>query len=417
MDTLNKNVFIAKADESCIIAHHDCKDLPILHDLAGNIYEAHSDYLRFLLVDCGRSITTVCETAKVLSQLISLTHSHNRSWDEVHLDLLLKWRNKCVSESEFDSMKKTMNRKLIFIYQFLIWAQNRGYCHQVIGPFQINDRLDYQIPLSFKATDRSGMIVKYQYPLLYRTLRESDLRNASPDEIDSLYIHFSSLPNHELGLRYNLIARFAEESGLRIKEILGLKVEQLPPLEKVMQYLDDGRMITFPISITKGGKTRIGIFEPRLIIDTWGYINEVRSQMCLDKLLQRTGGPIFLSPLTARPLKANTVTKFFCKAQKTLNITNASMHHLRSIAITNFIRRIYAEQEAAGVLNPDTAGILLRTKEFAGHASETTTMRYIRLEQKRRLNLQSHHEEKLANLKRFKETEERLARREGALLN
>ncbi len=61
--------------------------------------------------------------------------------------------------------------------------------------------------------------------------------------------------------------------------------------------------------------------------------------------------------------------------------------------------------------HPDLAGILLRAKEFAGHSNESTTMKYIRLEQSRSLNFFNKEREIESNKLQFKKDEEREFRR------
>lgn len=398
-------VSILLTDENCIINGRKYEGLPILINQDGNIYEEQTDYLRYLAVDCGRSVNTVLSIAKTLKMHLDLMHAQEMGWKDTNHHVLLAWRNWYVGDKNQQKSKRTINHKLLAIYLFLIWAQRNNLCHKIVGPFFVQDRETYPLPVTIKTTGQDGVALKINYPLLYKTIRESDSRNASPDEINKLFIELGNEKDKSLAARNVLIANWAEGPGCRVAEVLALTISQLPTLEEAKQAITNGELLDILLTFTKGGKRRRIIVKPRLVIDTWSYINGYRQTILKEKNIVEPGY-IFISHRSGKQIKTNTISRKFSQLQRKLGIKKASIHRLRSVAITNYVRALFEVAKRNGQSNPDTDGILLKAQEFAGHASSESTMGYIRLEKSRDLNIQNKEDEMRRNREQFARDEE-----------
>jgi integrase len=415
-----KQALITKTDGSCFILGKHYEGLPIIHDENGKIYDEQTNYLRYLAVHRGQAAGTVYEVAKGLKEHLNVMFAQGKEWRETSHDILLQWRNWYIGDRRDQRYKRIINNKLSFIYQFLIWAEKNSFCSGVIGPFHVDDRKAYPVVIDIASADRSGFAMEYRFPLKYRTLRDIDSRNASAEEIDNLFVELANESDQNLAQRNILIGNWAEGPGLRLHEILALNITQLPSIERAQEALRQFSMMSMMLTVTKGGKQRVAILRPKLVIDTWNYINGARCIVARNKEVNSwDGSKVFISHRSGAALKPNTITKIFSEKQKILGITNASIHHLRSVAITNFVRLLFQQSKEMGNEHPDLAGILLRAKEFAGHSNESTTMKYIRLEQSRSLNFFNKEREIESNKLQFKKDEEREFRRAASkkLLN
>lgn len=400
-----QEVSILLTDERCVINDRVYEGLPILIDQEGNIYEEQTDYIRYLAVDCGRSMNTVLQTSKALKVHLELMHAQGSTWKDTDHHVLLNWRNWYVGNANEQKSKRAINGKLSVIYKFLIWAQRNNLCHDVVGPFSVQDRKIYPLPVNLKTVSRDGISLKIDYPLLYKTIRDSDSRNASPDDVNRLFIELNKEKDPRDAVRNILIANWAEGPGCRVSEVLAITVDQLPTLEIAREAASNGELMDILLTKTKGGKRRRILVKPRLVIDTWGYINDIRDEIVKKKDTQDTA-EIFISHRSGKPLKANTISKKFSQVQKKLGIKKASIHRLRSIAITNHVRNLFEIAKANGQLNPSVDGILLKAQEFAGHNCAASTLGYIRLEQSRNLNFENKEDELRRNREEFARDEE-----------
>lgn len=361
--------------------------LPILVSRDGTIFKVQSDYLRYLLVVRGLSVNSINAYAKTLRSHIEMMGCQEMSWIETSEETLRSWRNWFVQGKSEQKAKTYINRELLIIYGFFIWAQSMKYIQPIVGPFSSNDTSPYPIPVRIINWNRDGSAGRVSYPLLYRTLKSSDMRNATPSEIDLLYVALSNESNPYLKERNTLMARWAEAAGARRMEVVNLHITQLPTLEKCKEALGNDNELWMKLHITKGSKEREISVNSRLLVDTWSYVEGSRAGLLAGKRFKNAALPleIFLSLKTGKKLSETALSNIFSGKQKEAGISNASFHHLRSIYATDEVERIFRMHEQNGASPRDFSSIELELKEKMGHQSTRTTMKYVRFNQKRKL--------------------------------
>jgi hypothetical protein len=125
------------------------------------------------------------------------------------------------------------------------------------------------------------------------------------------------------------------------------------------------------------------ILDPQLIIDTWDFINKLRTELLAKKKLKDSKElPIFLSSTTGKALHPDSISNLFARKQKTVGIDDASIHHLRSVGATKIVKDIFLMYERSDRALPDDDTMLLIVQQRLGHQSTETSLKYIRIERK-----------------------------------
>jgi integrase len=408
--------FIAKTDSSCLIDGKAYADLPLLMTSTG-ILEAQSDYLRELAVTRGLSPTTVNEIGKYLRTHVHIMDAVGHSWEQTNEVGLRRWRNELAGEKPSNARRKYLNQQLAAIYHFLIWAEKKGRIQGVVGPLSPADTSTFLVPVEIAKWHSDGTPAQFKLPLLYRTVGESDQRNATAREVDELFVALANEQNPYLAERNSLIGRFAENALMRRHEISALLSSQLPSLAAAYVACSRGEELTIELHITKGMKARETIVDPQIVIDTWAFINTKRSEMLKRMSLpDRPDLPIFLSWRTGKRIHVDTLTNLFSSKQQQANIKRASLHNLRSKGATDRVESLIDMYEQTGAPLPDEETLLLQAQEILGHASIATTRKYIRREKKRQLDRKrAEHKQVTDRSEKLRQLDREIAIREAEL--
>lgn len=409
--------YLLKTDESCVIDGISYAGIPLLVT-PDHIFETQSDYLRELAVKRGRSLASVGELGKYLRTHVHVMDAAGLTWEQTHEAPLRGWRNsEAGGPKPSNSKRRYLNQQLLAMYGFLISAERAGLIRGVVGPLSPSDKATYPLPIEIKRMHRDGTPARYGYPLLYRTVGETDQRNATSKEFDELFVALSDESNPYLAERNLLIARYAENGLLRRIEATSLLVDQLPSREASQVALDKGEELTILLQVTKGMKARETIVDPQLVIDTWAFIHGERKALLRSKGLRfKSSSPIFLSWRTGKQLHPDSITNIFAEKQAKAGISRASIHRLRSKGSTDKVEALTRIYQLKGEPLPDEETLLLQVKELLGHASVDTSRKYIRREKKRRLDRErGEQNEVLDRAETIRRLDREIAIREGQL--
>lgn len=416
--------FITKTDSSCVIDGSAYRGMPLL--VTDNaVLDAQSDYLRDLTVKRGLSPGSVHETSKYLRTHLHIADAAGLQWEQTNEAILRRWRNEKAGARPSNPRRAYLNQVLRAIYCFLIWAERSGRISGVVGPLSSLDRKAYPLPVEVRRARRDGAARDFHYPLLYRVVGQTDQRNATASDIDKLYVAIANEANAFLAERNLLIARFAENALLRRLEVASLRIGQLPDLETAIAARSNYEELTIDLTETKGSKPRLALVDPQLVIDTWNHIDGARSELITSKRITFSlDDPIFVSARTGKQMNLDSISNLFSAKQREAGVSDASIHHLRSIGATDRVERVIEMYEIDGAPLPDEETLLLQVQEVLGHASTDTTRKYIRREKKRRLDQKraensdiSDRRQALRNLDREIAAREEALRRLGKMLD
>lgn len=406
-----------KTDTSCVIDGLSYPDLPLLLTDT-DVLEAQSDYLRNLSVKRGLSPASVNEISKYLRTHVHIMDAEGLPWEQTNEPALRRWRNeKAGSRKPSTARRRYLNQVLLAIYQFLIWAEKTGWISGVVGPLSSTDKVAYLLPVEIVQSHRDGTPARFKLPLLYRTVGESDMRNATSDQVNDLFVALADEQNPYIAERSQLIARFAENALMRRHEIAALVVSQLPSLEAAERARAHSEELTIALHITKGMKARETLVDPQLVIDTWAFISGTRSLLIKDRSLRDSPDlEVFLSWRTGRRLHPESITNIFSAKQRAAGITRASAHRLRSIGSTNRVENLMDMYEQDGAPLPDEETLHLQVQELLGHASVATTKKYTRRAKKRKLDRKrAEHKEVIDRSEKLKQLDREIAIRQDQL--
>jgi len=172
-----------------------------------------------------------------------------------------------------------------------------------------------------------------------------------------------------MGMRDRLIIEWAVATGIRRKEVAGLRRSALP-----RSGADSLTAIT--IHTTKGGKARL-IYPPRSLVDrTQAYMREERAVVVRRAQRRRADyvepDAVFLTD-AGLAVSPRRVGAMFAAAASAAGV-HASFHALRHTFATAMLRFLQRRAEHERELNP-----LLALQVLLGHADLATTAIYLRV--------------------------------------
>jgi integrase/recombinase XerD len=394
--------------------------IPLLvrRDGAG-VIEAASDWLRFLATHRSHAETSLQTYAEVLRLFWNHLDEAGRAWDEIDDSFLIAWRD---TQMVGGVDRKTINYRITMLYRFYLWAQDDGAVRNLIGAPEWGDEgLKRVYPVSVtieRATGSDGQSrVRYGSNVLLKNVsKRSGRMTHTPTEDEMYRVHLELARGGEVVAQRNtLMASWAEEAGLRRKEIAALLVEQIPDHEQIEAMLAEPGLHILELVVTKGGKPRKVPVTPDLLRRTRDFI-EYERQALIDEVRKRAPRyrpprTIFLSTRTGKAMSERAVTNLFTEAFRAAGVP-AWQHRIRA-KFLSFITQRYFEVEYDRHGNEfSRETILLRVAEIAGHADPETLRPYLDLVVKRHFEAdraQQHMTTELRDLSRVRRLESGLA--------
>ena len=341
---------------------------PILLDAQMSIIEPAFSYLLELATIPGRSHAT--ETLRTYSEHL---HDWFDSLEQSGLDWRLAdegtiagYRNRMLAAPSPHTgrpyARSTVNDRVRSVCRFYLWAHRRGLIDTL--PF------DY-VDVSLRSS-RQGMMahLDHRRPIIAAnvlTISEAE-RLPRPLRVDQLQALF-----HHLDPPYGLIAEWALATGMRRKELCGLKLQQVPEVAHL--DIEEDPLVGIPLTITKGDRPRT-VYPPLRLIDrTHWYAGEERA--ALVKRL-RAARPRYRSPATlflnskGDPITRARLSAVFGAGFRAAGLAGSG-HWLRHTFAMAMLVRLQKQAATTPDLNP-----LKIVQVLLGHASIQSTAIYLR---------------------------------------
>ena len=314
--------------------------------------------LQFLIYEClkrgrVRSENTWWTYAGHLSQYLSFCEQNNLDWRDISETsedemLVSAYRDLCVRE--FGMSVNTTNQHLRTLVRFYSYGVGKWFDSLPYSLESVSARNQHQF---LAHTQRNGG-KKYSADLMMKT-EEKKAQFLSANEIQQL---LNSIENPTL----KLMVRLCLQTGIRRKELL------LFPLRAIQKPNGNKTYYKVNISRTKGEKTREIHVSARLMEDLWRYVNELRFQK-----QQESGVESNCLFLTSNGQEWSREGSAFGKALNELNLPFHVTPHM--------LRHTYATHMLKGLLERKSSKFepLMYLQARLGHASITTTMKYLHL--------------------------------------
>lgn len=314
--------------------------------------------LQFLIYEClkrGRvsSENTWWTYANHLSQYLTFCEQNNLDWRDISESsedemLVSAYRDLCVSE--FGMSVNSTNQHLRTLVRFYSYGVGKWFDSLPYSLESVSVRNNHQF---LAHTQRNGG-KQYSADLMMKT-HEKKAQFLSANEVQEL---LAAIENPTL----KLMVRLCLQTGIRRKELL------LFPLHAIRK--PNGNQAYYKVNIfrTKGEIAREIHIPARLMDDLWRYVNETRFQKQQESEVQ--SDYLFL---TSNGQEWNPQGSAFGKALKALNLPFHVTPHM--------LRHTYATHMLKGLLERKSSKFepLMYLQSRLGHASITTTMKYLHL--------------------------------------
>lgn len=314
-----------------------------------------------LAINSGR--TTSPETwrgyAEAIVDFFNTCEANEWDWKNIKKEHLIAYRNNMLNNNNCFGRpysKSTINGYITRVCIFYEWCVKKKYIAKL--PFE-------------KEMVKVSKDVANQY-MLGHIHKQSAFRNdlivrehkkiphcLSRDEFNSVI--------KGLGERDSLIVKWSVLTGMRRKEVLGLKLQDIPPSSQVTTPI-----VKVAITVTKGDKPR-SIFVPQSLIDeTNKYIKFTRRTIAQKYNTLKTVDALWIAERTGLPIGKKTVEASFRNAVEKSGV-DCTFHHLRHTYAIKMLSVLTKQQQKDNTgLNP-----LKTLQMLLGHANINTTMIYL----------------------------------------
>lgn len=320
--------------------------IPQFFNNSAEPYSEANAYMRFLSRRLmPNSMRTIAEHIKEFlawseSSWIALVDVSDDVFDS-YVDSLC-----CYRKASGESLSwNTVNARAAGVYRYLVWCYESGFCPD-LNPVEIS-------------SSYGGLRKKYSTKG-HHSRRKNDhtkflILETAVKFVDALS-EVSGVANSEVRLRNNLIGSLMLQSGLRISEVVGFPLKDLPEVN-LRGHSTPARVVG------KGGKARMVLIPNKLLVKLWQYVDFDR-QRILEEMESIAGVDVvddvlFLSD-QGRRLTANWIEKLFARASDRLGIK----------AVPHVLRHTYGTYHY--LLNRDLAALA----NLMGHANENTTRNF-----------------------------------------
>ncbi|AQV92644.1 hypothetical protein BJN34_01905 [Cupriavidus necator] len=267
----------------------------------------------------------------VISSWQFLGHVHDRLLEQYRDAEYERVIRSKLSSKESRAAQRTVNAKLMDVYNFLLWYQHANKLGELIGPFGC--RVSCRKVFGDETTDR---FQKANYfPLLFKRTgaNSGTVGKYVPSDADvcALSDYMRSSFTEFVAMRNLLALTLATEMGWRRGSIVSLRCSQFSA-ERLAKMSDRGLVCVPPSQ--KFGYQNGFVVSPELALNVFNFINDCRAafleEMEWDE--ERADGHVFISASTGRPLRDNSLSGIFGKAMKAIGAPRrAGLHSLRGL--------------------------------------------------------------------------------------
>ena len=349
------------------------------------IYEL-LDYSIHLSKRIALSPLTVRNTVYHLTPFLSWLADNKLSIDSVTDGYLESFRDyelsrlQSASSRSTKAHKRTINARLVSIYQYLVWIQWMSPAlHDLIGGSraQVTSNLRCDAP---GRIIRSKYKVQGLYPILFPDAgsgaRHRNAHEASEGECDSIKKHFVASHNSFVASRNILMMDIMDQVGLRRGAVNSLRCAQFDMED---DFFDGHEFLKIVPDAQKFSYQRSFDFPALLVYRIQGFISTHRAWLVRDKGLttHETCDRIFISSTTGKPLNNVSVSCVFSTAFDNIGVTNrASCHAFRHKYVSDTIHDEIVMRKNAGVDTSD-ASIAFAVAPKLGQANPASLLPYV----------------------------------------
>mgnify|MGYP001237866112 CR=1 FL=1 len=312
----------------------------------------------YLALESGRtrSPETWRGYAEAILDFFNTCHANNWNWKEINKNNLIAYRNNMIDNNNCFGRKyskSTINNYITRVCLFYEWCVNKKYLNKL--PF---DKNLINTPFNLKDKFLMGHLKNniYTNDLIIKEYKKIP-HCLSRDEFNSVIKNLEE--------RDTLIVKWSVLTGMRRKEVLGLKLKNIPQSSQ-----SNSPILKITIDITKGDKPR-DVYVPQSLIDeTNKYIKFTRRSIALKYNTLKTEDSLWIAERTGKAIGKKTIEAKFRIAIKKSGI-NCTFHHLRHTYAIKMLSTLTKQTQNNG-LNP-----LKTLQMLLGHSNINTTMIYL----------------------------------------
>lgn len=371
---------------------------PALRGPSGVLLEPFTSYLEFVVAEqkkaCAglKAFTSRVEAATyAVSTLAEFLIRNNRRLYRIHDEWLIDLRNEMlvdvranpVSRGSSLASKRTVNVKLVEVYQLLHWAQkNRRLPAGTIG------WLKCRVRSSLPESETRGASVDFKrshlYPVCYQRVGKGSGRDegqywATAEDIERIEDHFLASENLQLAVRNILAVRIQQYTAWRNESVNSLTVDQFS--EDALRPQRGNPFCLLSPAKQKFDYEKSFAVSWVLIDRIVEYIKFNRQQMLLASGASErdTERRLFISE-KGRPLTDDSYGEIIADAFRAIGAPKGSGgHSLRRYRTAEEVKSVVAAQKARG-LPTDRDTVTHRVMELLGHNSEEAQRAYDHVE-------------------------------------
>lgn len=363
-----------KTDDRCKSGGVEYAGIPVFFDRNG-VIESLTDYMIYLRRNEGHPASTVETYAFRLQKFFKYlrtveTEERCLEWYEISDQTLISWRDSLIKIDGL--LNSTVNGYLNTVFLFYQWAEEFGRVKNCVAIYEHHGNEDklYQIAAN---RDRKG---RWYWPYLPKVRDKPDRNTPTPEQLE--VVHINAFEQSQTGQRDSLILSLYEDMGLRVSEVLNLKVSDIPSWDEIELALEEGRSFVLKI-VGKGRKTRHVPALPELMRRAREYIEEDRAREVSSARRRnpayRPPQDLMISQTSGDKLNRQYLSKRLSDLLKSAGIQDVSGHRVRATFIETQVEASDGYDQTGRPLPAEQ--VLWKVGQKVGHSSPESTRPYL----------------------------------------
>lgn len=379
--------YLISTGPGCVLNDYPYDSVPVVMSARHRPLKAVNSFIRASLRGRRQVTNSVRQNSYTLTNLCSFLEEEekesarlerrpaerdvDRLLHQIDDEQLARWRDR---DERLGREYRTVNGKVSTALRFLL------HCSKKEGlPHRIADvSVDPNAPVKIWFEKRYGRRVIVS-DLLYRGKKVKPKWKGVPtrEEMEDAYVRASEGQWH-IAHRDVLMVNSAEETGLRLSEVLSLRTRQLPSRDEIEAASDAGREIVLLV-VRKGGAEHEVPFPAWILNALRDYVDDVRAIMVEGRAKALTHDRIFVSHTSGAALNreymSRRLSRIFQDAPKRRRLT---YHRVRARYASVAVElKLKAEIEARGLFNVREEKILTEVMELMGQTHVGSLKSYL----------------------------------------
>ncbi|WP_133647928.1 tyrosine-type recombinase/integrase [Paraburkholderia flava] len=370
--------YLISSESGCVLNDNPYDNVPVAMSARHRPVDAVNSFIRASLRSRRLVTDSVRQNSHTLTNLCSFLEEEekdsarlerrpverdvDRLLHQIDDEQLERWRDR---DERLGRRSLTMNGKVSTALRFLLHCSRKeGFPHRIAD---VSVDPNAPVKIWYEKRYRYGRKVIVS-DLLYRGKGVKSRRKGVPtlDEMEDAYVRASEGQWH-IAHRDVLMVNAAEETGLRLSEVLSLRIRQLPARAEIEAASDVDREIVLLV-VRKGGAEHEVPFPAWILNALRDYIDDVRAVIVKGRAKAQGHDRIFVSHTSGAPLNrqymSRRLSRIFRDAPKRRGLT---YHRVRARYASVAIEiKLKAEIEARGLFNVREEKILTEVMELMG---------------------------------------------------